>query len=51
MQLRALDMLALRLLKIVRIALTQHAAELRRGALLSVNEAGTRVRVLPLNRD
>jgi hypothetical protein len=33
------------------MALTQHATQLRRGALLSINEAGTRVRVLPLNRD
>lgn len=50
-QLRAQDMLAPQLLRIVQMALTQHAAQLRRGALLSINEAGTRVRVLPLNRD
>lgn len=50
-QLRAQDMLAPQLLQIVRMALTQHATQLRRGALLSINEAGTRVRVLPLNRD
>jgi predicted nuclease of predicted toxin-antitoxin system len=49
-QLRAQDMLAPQLLQIVRMALTQHSVQLRRGALLSINEAGTRVRVLPLNR-
>lgn len=33
------------------LALTTHAGDIERGALLSVNESGTRVRVLPLQRD
>ena len=50
-QLRTHDLLAPLMLGIVRSALTEHAGPLQRGALLSINEAGTRVRVLPLNRE
>ena len=50
-QLRSQDLLAPEILRIVQTALIEHAEPLRRGALLSVNEAGTRVRVLPMNRE
>ncbi len=50
-QLRSQDLLAPLMLRLVRSALTEHTGALQRGALLSVNEAGTRVRVLPLNRE
>lgn len=49
-QLRSQDLLAPQLLRIVGAALAEHAGPLQHGALLSVNETGTRVRVLPLMR-
>ena len=45
------DVLSAAATTLLVLALTTHADDIERGALLSVNESGTRVRVLPLRRD
>ncbi|MGH9200180.1 MAG: DUF5615 family PIN-like protein [Vicinamibacterales bacterium] len=47
-QLRAQDLLSDSAVAAVARALTVHTDDLSRGALLSINESGTRVRLLPL---
>ena len=47
-QLRTQDLLSETAARIVVRALEAHREEIERGALLSIDEAGTRVRVLPL---
>ena len=47
-QLRAQDLMSDAAADSVVAAVTAYAAEIQRGALLSVNESGTRVRLLPL---
>lgn len=49
-QLRTQDLLSERAVRIVARALEAHREDIERGALLSIDEAGTRVRVLPLRR-
>ena len=50
-QVRMQDVLSAAATALLVLALTTHARDIARGALLSVNESGTRVRVLPLRRD
>jgi predicted nuclease of predicted toxin-antitoxin system len=50
-QVRMQDVLSAAATALLVLALTTHADDIERGALLSVNESGTRVRVLPLRRD
>ena len=50
-QVRMQDVLSAAATSLLVLALTTHAGDIERGALLSVNESGTRVRVLPLRRD
>lgn len=47
-QIRSQDLLSDVVVSIVAKALDAHREEIERGALLSIDEAGTRVRVLPL---
>ena len=47
-QIRAQDLLSDVVVSIVAKALDAHRDDIERGALLSIDEAGTRVRVLPL---
>jgi predicted nuclease of predicted toxin-antitoxin system len=47
-QIRSQDLLSDAVLSIVAKALDAHRDDIERGALLSIDEAGTRVRVLPL---
>lgn len=49
-QLRTQDLLSEGAARIVARALDAHREDIERGALLSIDEAGTRVRVLPLRR-
>jgi predicted nuclease of predicted toxin-antitoxin system len=49
-QLRTQDLLSESAARIVVRALEAHREDVERGALLSIDEAGTRVRVLPLRR-
>jgi predicted nuclease of predicted toxin-antitoxin system len=49
-QLRTQDLLSAEAVGIVARALEAHREDIERGALLSIDEAGTRVRVLPLRR-
>ena len=49
-QLRTQDLLSESAARIVVRALEAHREDIERGALLSIDEAGTRVRVLPLRR-
>jgi predicted nuclease of predicted toxin-antitoxin system len=49
-QLRTQDLLSENAARIVVRALEAHGEDIERGALLSIDEAGTRVRVLPLRR-
>lgn len=49
-QVRAQDLLADWVLPAVVRALTVHSAVLAAGALLSIDESGTRVRILPIRR-
>ena len=49
-QLRTQDLLSDGAVRIVARALEAHREDIERGALLSIDEAGTRVRVLPLRR-
>jgi predicted nuclease of predicted toxin-antitoxin system len=49
-QLRTQDVLSESAAGIVATALEAHREDIERGALLSIDEAGTRVRVLPLRR-
>jgi predicted nuclease of predicted toxin-antitoxin system len=49
-QLRTQDLLSDTAVSIVAKALDEHREDIERGALLSIDEAGTRVRVLPLRR-
>ena len=49
-QLRTQDLLSENAARIVVRALEAHREDIERGALLSIDEAGTRVRVLPLRR-
>ena len=49
-QLRTQDLLSESTARIVVRALEAHREDIERGALLSINQAGTRVRVLPLRR-
>jgi predicted nuclease of predicted toxin-antitoxin system len=49
-QLRTQDLLSEGAVRIVARALEAHREDLERGALLSINEGGTRVRMLPLRR-
>ena len=49
-QIRTQDLLSDAAVTIVAKALEAHRDEIERGALLSIDEAGTRVRVLPLRR-
>jgi predicted nuclease of predicted toxin-antitoxin system len=50
MQIRTQDLLSDAVVSIVAHALEAHREDIERGALLSIDEAGTRVRVLPLRR-
>ena len=50
MQIRTQDLLSDVVVSIVAKALDAHREDIERGALLSIDEAGTRVRVLPLRR-
>jgi len=49
-QIRSQDLLSDEVVSIVAKALDAHREDIERGALLSIDEAGTRVRVLPLRR-
>ena len=49
-QIRTQDLLSDAAITIVAKALEAHRDDIERGALLSIDEAGTRVRVLPLRR-
>jgi len=49
-QIRTQDLLSDVVVGIVADALDAHRENIERGALLSIDEAGTRVRVLPLRR-
>ena len=49
-QIRSQDLLSDVVVSIVAKALDAHREDIERGALLSIDEAGTRVRVLPLRR-
>jgi predicted nuclease of predicted toxin-antitoxin system len=49
-QIRTQDLLSNEAVSIVAKALDAHREDIERGALLSIDEAGTRVRVLPLRR-
>ena len=49
-QLRTQDLLSQSAARIVVRALEAHREDIERGALLSIDEAGTRVRLLPLRR-
>jgi predicted nuclease of predicted toxin-antitoxin system len=49
-QIRTQDLLSDTVVSIVARALQAHREDIERGALLSIDEAGTRVRVLPLRR-
>ena len=49
-QLRTQDLLSEGAVRIVARALEAHREDLERGALLSIDEGGTRVRMLPLRR-
>ena len=49
-QIRTQDLLSDVVVSIVAKALDAHRVDIERGALLSIDEAGTRVRVLPLRR-
>ena len=49
-QMRSQDLLSDVIVSIVAKALDAHREDIERGALLSIDEAGTRVRVLPLRR-
>jgi predicted nuclease of predicted toxin-antitoxin system len=49
-QIRTQDLLSDVVVSIVAKALDAHRDDIERGALLSIDEAGTRVRVLPLRR-
>jgi predicted nuclease of predicted toxin-antitoxin system len=49
-QIRTQDLLSDGIVSIVANALDAHREDIERGALLSIDEAGTRVRVLPLRR-
>jgi predicted nuclease of predicted toxin-antitoxin system len=49
-QIRTQDLLSDMVVSIVAKALDAHREDIERGALLSIDEAGTRVRVLPLRR-
>jgi predicted nuclease of predicted toxin-antitoxin system len=49
-QIRTQDLLSDHAVSIVAKALEAHREDIERGALLSIDEAGTRVRVLPLRR-
>jgi predicted nuclease of predicted toxin-antitoxin system len=49
-QIRSQDLLSDVVASIVAKALDAHREDIERGALLSIDEAGTRVRVLPLRR-
>ena len=49
-QIRTQDLLSDAAVTIVAKALEAHRDDIERGALLSIDEAGTRVRVLPLRR-
>ena len=49
-QIRSQDLLSDVVVSIVAKALDAHRQDIERGALLSIDEAGTRVRVLPLRR-
>jgi len=49
-QIRTQDLLSDEVVSIVAKALDAHREDIERGALLSIDEAGTRVRVLPLRR-
>jgi predicted nuclease of predicted toxin-antitoxin system len=47
-QLRSQDLLSESAARIVALALVAHREDIERGALLSIDEGGTRVRMLPL---
>ena len=49
-QIRTQDLLSDVVVSIVAKALDAHREDIERGALLSIDEAGTRVRMLPLRR-
>jgi predicted nuclease of predicted toxin-antitoxin system len=49
-QIRTQDLLSDEAVSIAARALDAHREDIERGALLSIDEAGTRVRVLPLRR-
>jgi predicted nuclease of predicted toxin-antitoxin system len=49
-QIRSQDLLSDVVVSIVAKALDAHQEDIERGALLSIDEAGTRVRMLPLRR-
>ena len=49
-QIRTQDLLSDGAVRIVANALEAHREDIQRGALLSIDEAGTRVRLLPLRR-
>jgi predicted nuclease of predicted toxin-antitoxin system len=49
-QIRTQDLLSDVVVSIVAKAIDAHREDIERGALLSIDEAGTRVRVLPLRR-
>jgi predicted nuclease of predicted toxin-antitoxin system len=49
-QIRSQDLLSDEVVSIVAKALDAHREDIERGALLSIDEAGTRVRMLPLRR-
>ena len=49
-QIRSQDLLSDVVVSIVEKALDAHREDIERGALLSIDEAGTRVKVLPLRR-
>ena len=49
-QIRSQDLLSDVVVSIVAKALDAHREDIERGSLLSIDEAGTRVRVLPLRR-
>jgi hypothetical protein len=49
-QIRSQDLLSDVAVSIVAKALKAHREDLERGALLSIDEGGTRVRMLPLRR-
>jgi predicted nuclease of predicted toxin-antitoxin system len=49
-QLRTQDLLSDAAVSIVANALEAHREDIERGALLSIDEGGTRVRMLPLRR-